>query len=134
MYKKLPSIYKITCLINGKLYIGSTSNAKVRYSNHFRKLRNGVHKCKHLQNAWNKYGESNFTFEIIEYIELEFEDKSQLAGYLNNKEQYYLNKLLFADENNNKFHELGYNHRRIANNNTGIKFSDESRSKMGRKG
>lgn len=72
-------IYIIENLINHKKYVGQTKNPKVRKSSHFSKLRNNKHINKHLQNAWNKYGEKNFEFKII----LECEDFE--ANYLEEK-------------------------------------------------
>lgn len=62
-------IYKIECKIhnisNG-IYIGQSSNINRRFLQHKKELIGNYHINKHLQNAWNKYGENNFTFEIIE--------------------------------------------------------------------
>ncbi len=62
-------IYKIRNVVNDKFYVGSTKSTKVRFKNHRRLLRNGKHHCKHLQAAWNKYGEDCFKFEVIEVVE-----------------------------------------------------------------
>lgn len=61
-------VYKITNLINGKCYIGSTSTLGFdkRWKSHITLLRRNKHTNKHLQNAWNKYGEKHFLFEIVE--------------------------------------------------------------------
>jgi group I intron endonuclease len=60
-------VYKITNTVDGKVYIGSTTtNADYRWSTHRSALRTGKHYNRHLQNAWNKYGESAFTFEVVE--------------------------------------------------------------------
>lgn len=61
-------IYKIINTINNKFYVGSTSNTKVRFREHRRKLRSGKHHCKHLQAAWNKYGEHTFVFVVVEEV------------------------------------------------------------------
>lgn len=66
---KQPVLYKITNVVNGKFYVGSTGNARERFRQHRNKLRRGVHHCAHLQAAWNKYGEDCFKFSIIEHIE-----------------------------------------------------------------
>lgn len=66
---KTAGIYQITCTANGKIYIGSSVNIKSRISGHKSKLNKGCHDNKYLQNAWNKYGESSFIFEIINTIE-----------------------------------------------------------------
>jgi len=61
-------IYKIRNLLNGKFYVGSAQDTRTRFRQHRRLLRKGTHHCKHLQNAWNKYGEELFKFEVIEHI------------------------------------------------------------------
>lgn len=61
-------IYKIENLLNGKVYVGQTSNnPKVREYNHFKELSRNKHKNTHLQNSFNKYGESNFKFTVLNY-------------------------------------------------------------------
>jgi group I intron endonuclease len=60
-------IYIIQNLVNGKVYIGSSSNIRRRFSQHKSTLRHNTHKNRHLQNAWNKYGEENFEFIVIEH-------------------------------------------------------------------
>jgi group I intron endonuclease len=60
-------IYLIKNMVNGKGYIGSTVNLKDRKYTHFSTLRNNKHHSPHLQNSFNKYGEQNFTYNIIEY-------------------------------------------------------------------
>lgn len=64
---KQSGIYKIIC-INNKFYIGSSVNIGVRLKDHVRLLKRNKHQNKYLQNSWNKYGEKNFRFEIIENI------------------------------------------------------------------
>lgn len=81
-YKNNIGIYKIENLINGKVYIGQTKEKfQRRYWLHRWQLRNNSHDNTHLQRAWNKYGEENFSFEIIEILT---EDK------LNEREKYWI--------------------------------------------
>lgn len=61
-------IYKIVNLVNDKFYVGSTIHKKVRFRQHRRLLRSNRHHCKHLQAAWNKYGEDKFDFRVIEEV------------------------------------------------------------------
>lgn len=62
-------IYRITNLINGKTYIGKTgANFGDRWDCHRAQLRGGYHDNPHLQRAWNKYGENNFEFCIVECV------------------------------------------------------------------
>ena len=72
-------IYKIINVINNKFYVGSAVDLKRRRTRHFSELRTGKHNNKHLQAAWNKYGESAFIFVVVEEVEdsvniLELED------------------------------------------------------------
>lgn len=66
---KLSGIYKITNLINGKRYIGSSVNLTSRLRAHRSYLRGGCHENSHLQRAWNKHGESSFEFNILFYTD-----------------------------------------------------------------
>lgn len=60
-------VYKITNIHNNKFYIGSTSESFLkRWNHHINALRRKTHKNIHLQNAFNKYGEESFKFEILE--------------------------------------------------------------------
>ena len=67
--KSEPGIYQIYNKTNNKRYIGSTLNISRRWTQHLHLLRNGKHHSKHLQSAWNKYGEDSFVFECIQYCE-----------------------------------------------------------------
>lgn len=64
-------IYTITNKINGKFYLGKTNNFLYRMSKHKYTLRNKIHINEHLQRAWDKYGEENFEFEILEEYDVE---------------------------------------------------------------
>jgi group I intron endonuclease len=64
-------IYRIKNKINEKCYYGSSKNIEKRWKTHLNQLRNKKHVNCILQNAWNKYGEDNFIFEIVEECELE---------------------------------------------------------------
>ena len=61
-------IYRIRNIIDGKFYVGSTINQRERFRTHRTKLRAGNHHTKHLQNAWRKYGEEAFVFEVVEEV------------------------------------------------------------------
>ena len=76
-------IYKITNLINHKIYIGQSVNIEQRWKEH-RKLMNSQ-RCKHfpLYRAFNKYGIENFSFKIIRQC-----SKKEL----NQLEKFYIKK------------------------------------------
>lgn len=66
--QKDKGIYKITNILNNKYYVGSSVDILNRKCQHFRQLKLNKHHCLPLQNAWNKYGEENFKWEIIEIL------------------------------------------------------------------
>lgn len=73
--KRQPCIYRITNIVNKKIYVGQTNrNFKERKKNHISKLRRNVHDNAHLQGAWNKYGEENFIFSVLVYCKTEHLD------------------------------------------------------------
>lgn len=86
-------IYKITSLSNGKIYIGQSKNLSERYKSHLYNLRNNKHGNSHLQSAYNKYGEMNFEYSIIEECLLED---------LNEREIYWIGSTRFNDLFNKK--------------------------------
>lgn len=92
-------IYKITNLINGKCYIGQTQNYKNRFAEHKRLLRQKKHDNPHLQFAWSRYGEQNFSFDIIEYSE-DYNDREKyyIAYYQSDNPEYGYNILSGGEE------------------------------------
>lgn len=77
-------IYKILNLKNNNFYIGSSIDLRKRFSEHRRSLNKNKHHSYYLQSAWNKYGENNFEFIILEFVS---------RNRLKKREQYYLDKL-----------------------------------------
>lgn len=59
-------IYCIKNKINGKVYIGSSNNIERRFKRHKTELNTKKHSNKYLEKAYNKYGEENFEFIILE--------------------------------------------------------------------
>jgi len=59
-------IYKITNLVNGKFYIGLSSNIEARWEDHKKKKNCFNQYSKPLYRAFRKYGVNNFYFEVIE--------------------------------------------------------------------
>jgi len=115
-------IYKILNIINGKMYIGSSINLKSRKYQHFFTLKKGVHCNKYLQNSYNKYGDNNFKWEIIEYIKSS-DDKIQLKCNLLEKEQHWIDKLISQGN-------IIYNNCMIAGSCAGRKLSIEHKKKI----
>lgn len=98
-------VYKIINLVTGRVYYGSTAGLRGfprRWSVHKYQLNNKINTNAKLQNGWNKYGQDNFKFEIVEECPPEQCIK---------REQWYLD--------NNVRWGFDYNVRRIAESNIG---------------
>jgi group I intron endonuclease len=77
-------IYCIRNSITGERYIGSSVNIEARWLIHKTQLNRKCHHSAKLQDAWNRYGQRSFIFEIIEEI-IDRENKT-----LAQREQYWL--------------------------------------------
>lgn len=112
----LSGVYKIINNINEKVYVGSSKNIRKRCLWHRSRLNSNKHHNKSLQRSWNKYGEENFSFEIIEISKEE---------HLIQREQYWIDVTeCYKNEN-------GYNFNRDATKpNLNKKFSAETRAKL----
>ncbi len=64
-------VYFIIHRASGRAYIGSAVDIYSRWTVHRCVLRKGVHHSVHLQRVWDKYGESEFKFVIVEECEVE---------------------------------------------------------------
>ena len=82
-------VYEIKNKINDSRYIGSTTNYELRKKQHVRQLCSSKHYNQHLQNAWNKYGESAFVIRLIHKTETEQESRGIEQGYLDSEEKLY---------------------------------------------
>jgi len=84
----------------GKVYIGQSVNILKRINGHKGYLKNNKHHSIHLQRAWNKYGSSNFTFELIEECE---------KIHLDEKEIYWISNYDSCNYNKGYNSETGGN-------------------------
>lgn len=79
MYKQIVGVYQIQSIIKPfRVYIGSGVNIHQRWSQHLQDLRADKHHSHKLQRHYNKYGESDLVFEIIESGE--YIDKNHLLS------------------------------------------------------
>lgn len=109
-------IYEILNKTNDKRYIGSSKDIETRFKVHLSLLKCNKHFNKHLQSAWNKYGEEAFEFNATELCEQE---------ELFIREKHYIDTLDVLDHNN------GYNVcPNPATSTAGTTWSQESKDKL----
>jgi len=109
-------IYKITCVLTDKFYVGSAKNLRIRRKCHFRDLQKGIRTNPKLQHAWNKYGSESFTFEVLEFV--------LLPEILTAREQFWFDTL-------RPFGRRGFNISRVAGSCLGKECSPVTRAKIG---
>lgn len=109
-------VYAIRCRANGKVYIGSTTLSFVqRWNSHRSQLDHGRHANRYLQAAWDRHGADAFEFMAVEVCD---------PGMCIQREQSWIDRLQAADR------IFGYNIRTRAENNLGLKYSEESRRRL----
>jgi group I intron endonuclease len=99
-------IYQIKNRINGKLLIGNAKNLKGILNSHKFQLKTGRHFNQALQQDFNKYGETNFDYEIIDYLKPKEDQNYNYTEDLNTLEEMWLEKLQPYDDK-------GYNSKKI---------------------
>jgi len=104
-------IYQIKNTLNGNRYIGSAADLRRRWQQHLSALRHSQHHNRHLQRAFDKYGEEAFIFEVLEE-DIEPEN-------LIEREQHYFDTL-----------EPAYNTSPTAGSQLGMRRTDETRAKI----
>jgi len=108
---KVTGIYKIESKLKPeRVYTGSAVNMKQRWIRHLSDLKLNKHHSIKLQRHYNKYGQSDLIFIIIELCFPEF---------LTAREQYYINKL-----------KPYFNICKIAGSSLGRNVSEETRKKL----
>ena len=87
-------IYKI--VVKNYIYIGSTTIFSKRKYEHFWKLKKNIHPNQILQNVFNKYGEKEFVFSIVEEIEIDklIETEQKYIDLYRNNDNFRLINIL----------------------------------------
>lgn len=62
-------VYQILALHSREFIIGSTYNTNKRWNEHLSELRANKHQNQRLQNIYNKHGEANLWFGVLEIVE-----------------------------------------------------------------
>lgn len=129
---KKTGIYVIRHIVTGKLYVGSAKDIDNRWAVHRKQLREDRHHSPKLQNAWRKYGEDAFVFEVIE---------TTAPDAMIEREQFYLDQTHSADRDGGynvvrkAGSPLGFKHgpemcAKVSAAHKGRKFTDEHRAKI----
>jgi group I intron endonuclease len=107
-------VYKITNLVNGKIYVGKTSDVDKRLSRHFKIAESKEEKAyQYLHRSINKYGSNNFVIEVLE-------DKlTEVDAF--EMEKFWIKEL------NSKDPSVGMNLTDGGEGATGLEWSEESR-------
>jgi hypothetical protein len=96
-------IYKITCTINGSVYIGQTTRSiEIRFKEHLRDSKKNLNWS--LYNAIRKYGFENFIIEEIDGANSKSELNYREIHWIN---QYKSNKLGYNIRIGGSFKEIG---------------------------
>lgn len=110
-------VYKITNLINNKIYIGKANNIKKRFNAHKTAARRqDPNDFSKIHRAMNKYGEDNFFIEELGEYSTETEALQAEINFIKNL--------------NSQDDSVGYNITLGGEGASGFKHSDESKEKM----
>lgn len=104
-YKQNPppaGVYRITNTANGKIFVGRGMNVQAKLNSHQAQLSMACHRNKTLQQDWKRYGAKQFTFEVLDVLELKNESPQQQREELAALEELWLDKL-------QPYGEQGYN-------------------------
>lgn len=100
MGQKICGIYKIENTVNHMIYIGQSIDILKRWIEHKYELNKGIHVNKHLQRAWNKYGQDVFIFSIVELCneqDLNDLEIKYIMHYKSNDDEYGYNLTIGGD-------------------------------------
>jgi group I intron endonuclease len=86
-------VYRIRNTLNGKSYVGFSTDLPARLSRHKAELKFGSHRNTELLSDWKLLGESGFEFEVLDELEHEENSKSNPAEELRTLTEIWIRKL-----------------------------------------
>jgi group I intron endonuclease len=108
---KHSGIYKIQSKKKpSRCYVGSAKNMALRWASHLYNLKRGKHHTPKLQHHYDKYGKNDLEFSVLLCCDIED---------LIITEQFFIDAL-----------SPWFNHRKKADSNLGMKYSEESKARM----
>lgn len=129
-------IYKITNLVNGKVYIGASKNIERRWRDHKKRINSPIH------SDLEALGVENFKFEVLlecpedmlcqwerDMICLYDSDDPE-KGYNNPKDRPYSLKNSENMKGKNRYPRTDYQKQRVSESHKGIPQSDETKRKI----
>lgn len=120
-------IYKITNIVNGKIYIGSSQDIHKRLIQHKSRLQRNVHHSIHLQRSYNKHGVGAFIFET--FLSCPVDELLQIEQYLLDfyQPKYNINPSAGSNRGSKRSEEFK---QKIRETRLGTKASEETKQKM----
>ncbi|NVO01807.1 MAG: GIY-YIG nuclease family protein [Bacteroidetes bacterium] len=94
-------IFQIRNKVNGKIFVGSTTDLKAIWFAQKLQLDVGIHQNAELQQDWKQFGADQFVYEILEEIK---QDDEKQIDY--NKELKILEEMVISELK--PFNEKGY--------------------------
>ena len=86
-------VYKVECLENGRILLGSSTNAPGILNSHRFQLKMGTHRSTELQEDWNRFGESAFSFEMVDTLKKKDDPAVDINEELKELETLWRDKL-----------------------------------------
>ena len=108
-------IYSISCLVDGRVYVGQSRRIRGRWKDHLSGLKKGVGPPR-LQMAWDLLGSESFRFEVLEEV--------LNPNLLQEREQFHIDRL-------GAYGEMGFNTLSFAGSFKGYTPNMEARAKIG---
>lgn len=90
---KCCGVYAIRHDASGRIYVGSSKHVRTRLNQHLRALLAKHHHSRHLQRAWDKYGQRAFTVILLE--------KVGVSKMLDEREQFWMDHFRACTKNFN---------------------------------
>lgn len=75
-------VISISCKPTGDLFLGISKDTKTGYNHHRFQLSVNLHPNKKLQELWDKYGEQEFEYSVVEVLEYENPQDDQTDSLL----------------------------------------------------
>jgi group I intron endonuclease len=95
-------VFQIKNIVNGKVFIGSSTDLQAIWHRQNLQLNIGMHPNSNLQKDWKEHGAENFIYEIIEEIKQSEDKPVDYNKEIKTLEEMYIEEL-------QPFNDKGYN-------------------------